>query len=83
MTRINSTRLPATARIDARLTVHPSTAAGRWTFYFDVINVLDRRNREAVFSDLVYDPASTRPRVDNSYGGGFPLLPTAGLRVRF
>ncbi|MGH9409821.1 MAG: hypothetical protein ACRD1V_10250 [Vicinamibacterales bacterium] len=47
------------------------------------INVLDRRNREAVFSDLVHDPASTRSRVDDSYGGGFPLRPTAGLRMRF
>lgn len=83
ITRINSARLPPLVRVDARFTLHPATSSGHWSFYADVINLLDRRNREAVFSDLVFNPSGVRPLVRNSYSGGFPLVPTFGIRARF
>jgi len=83
MTRINSSRLPPSSRVDFRATVHPRDGNGHWTFYLDVINVLDHRNRLAVFSDLVYNPSGPRPVVENTYGGGFPIIPSFGLKYRF
>jgi hypothetical protein len=83
MTRINSTRLPATSRLDVRTAWHPKDARGHWTFYLDVINVLNHRNRSAVFSELGYNPNGPRPLVVNDYGGGFPILPTFGIKRRF
>jgi outer membrane cobalamin receptor len=83
MTRINSSRLPVTSRVDFRATWHPRDAKGHWTFYLDVINVLDHKNQLAVFSDLVYNPAGPRPNVEINYGGGFPIIPSLGLKYRF
>lgn len=83
LSRINSSRLPATSRVDFRATLHPKNATGHWTFYLDIINVLNHRNRLAVFSDLGYNPSGTRPIVINQYGGGFPILPSIGLKYRF
>jgi hypothetical protein len=83
LSRINSSRLPATSRVDFRATLHPRDATGHWTFYLDVINVLDHRNQLAVFSDLEYNPAGPRPLVVNNYGGGFPIIPSLGLKYRF
>ena len=83
MTRINSSQLPTTSRVDFRATWHPRDANGHWTFYVDIINVLDHENQLAVFSDLVYNPAGPRPNVEITYGGGFPLIPSLGLKYRF
>jgi TonB dependent receptor-like, beta-barrel/TonB-dependent Receptor Plug Domain len=80
---INSSRLPASSRVDFRATLHPRDANGHWTFYLDVINVLNHRNRLAVFSDLSFNPAGPRPVVVNQYAGGFPILPSLGLKYRF
>lgn len=83
MDNINSTRLPATVRVDLRATLHPHGAAGRWQFYLDVINVLNRRNKQASFSSLEFNPAADRPRVDTVFAGGFPIVPTFGIKWRF
>jgi hypothetical protein len=83
LSRINSSRLPATSRVDVRATLHPRDGIGHWTFYVDVINVLDHRNQLAVFSDLHYNPSGPRPIIVNSYGGGFPIIPSLGLKYRF
>jgi outer membrane receptor for ferrienterochelin and colicin len=83
MSRINSTRLPATERIDVRATFHPRSPSGRWVFYVDVINVLNHRNSLSVVSQALFDPHGDRPRVDNAYGGGLPILPTFGIKWRF
>jgi hypothetical protein len=83
MARINSSQLPATSRVDFRATWHPRDAKGHWTFYLDVINVLDHENQLAVFSDLVYNPIGSRPNVEINYGGGFPIIPSLGLKYRF
>jgi hypothetical protein len=61
----------------------PRTPSGHWTFYVDVINVLNRRNSLSVFSELGYNPAGLRPVVVNTYGGGLPILPTFGVRWHF
>jgi hypothetical protein len=83
LSRINSSRLPATSRVDFRATLHPKDASGHWTFYVDVINVLNHRNRLGIFSDLDYNPSGPKPIVMNTYGGGFPILPSLGLKYRF
>ena len=83
LSRINSSRLPATSRVDFRATLHPKDANGHWTFYLDVINVLDHRNQLAVFSELDYNPSGPRPIIANRYGGGFPIIPSLGLKYRF
>jgi hypothetical protein len=83
MTRINSSRLPATSRVDFRATWHPRDPKGHWTFYLDIINVLDHKNQLAVFSDLVDNPSGPRPNVEINYGGGFPIIPSLGLKYRF
>jgi hypothetical protein len=83
MSRINAARLPATARLDVRATFGPRDAAGHWTFYVDVINVTNRRSQLSVFSQLGYNPLGPRPVVSNTFGGGFPILPTFGIRRRF
>ncbi len=83
MTRINSSRLAPSSRVDFRATLHPRDARGHWTFYVDIINVLDHRNQLAVFSDLQYNPSGPRPTVVNTYGGGFPIIPSFGLKYRF
>ena len=83
MTRINSSRLPPSSRVDFRATLHPRDANGHWTFYVDIINVLDHRNQLAVFSNVDHNPSGARPIVSNSYGGGFPIIPSLGLKYRF
>jgi hypothetical protein len=83
MARINSSRLPPTSRVDFRATWHPRDPKGHWTFYIDIINVLDHKNQLAVFSDLVYNPSGPRPNVEITYGGGFPIIPSLGLKYRF
>jgi hypothetical protein len=83
MSRINSSRLPPSSRVDVRATFHPRDANGHWTFYVDIINVLDHRNQLAVFSDLEYNPSGPRPIVVSTYGGGFPIIPSLGLKYRF
>jgi hypothetical protein len=80
---MNGGRLPASSRIDARVTWGSETGSGHWTFYVDVINVTNKRNKTAVFSELRYNPDGPRPIVANVTGGGFPILPTAGVRWRF
>jgi TonB dependent receptor len=83
MARINSARLAPSSRVDFRATLHPKDANGHWTFYVDVINVLNHRNRLAVFSTLDYNPYGPKPVVTNTYAGGFPILPSLGLKYRF
>ncbi|HEX4567483.1 MAG TPA: TonB-dependent receptor [Vicinamibacterales bacterium] len=80
---INSSRLPVTSRVDVRATLHPRDGNGHWTFYVDVINVLDHRNQLAVFSDLKFNPSGPKPIIVNTYGGGFPIIPSLGLKYRF
>ena len=57
-----SARLPAFARVDARVSFRPKGPSGRWLFYLDAINVLDRANVGA------YEPCSCTTRPETSRG---------------
>ena len=79
---LNTSRLPLYARLDVRTTFTPSRGS-RWQFYVEVINALNRRNAATESPELVYDPASDRPKLTFSPDGGFPILPSFGLRRTF
>ncbi|MBY0493870.1 MAG: TonB-dependent receptor [Cyanobacteria bacterium] len=83
ISNLNASRLPAFARLDMRVTFRPRWSGGRWQFYIDVINALNRKNAGSVEPVLEYDPQSDRPRVRSSPGNGLPLLPSLGIRYRF
>jgi hypothetical protein len=80
---INSARLPTFARLDLRVNFRPRGANGRWLFYLDLINVLNRENAGAYEATLEYDPASEQPRLVETPARGIPFLPSVGVRVRF
>ncbi len=76
-------RLPTYARVDLRITQRPGGADGRWSFYFEVINLLNRDNPVELETALEHDPAGSMPRVLARPTAGFPFLPSFGVRVRF
>ena len=82
---LSSVRLPAFARLDARLAFRPKGPDGRWLFYLDVINVLDRENVGAYIESLEHDPTpgADRPRLVIEPAPGVPFLPSVGVRFRF
>jgi len=65
---LNSATLPVFARVDVRATFKPSWFSGRWQFYVEVINVLNRENAGSLDPVLAYNPAGDRPSV--SYAAG-------------
>ena len=82
-TNLNSGRLPIFARVDLRVTFRPRWQNSRWQLYAEVINVLNRRNASGMSTELVYDPASDRPRVTTARDGSLGLLPSFGVRFKF
>ncbi len=80
---LNSARLPSFARVDARVSFRPRGPAGRWLFYLDVVNLLNRDNTGAYEAKLAYDPGADRPRFTETPSRGVPLLPSLGVRFRF
>lgn len=80
---LNNARLPDFARTDLRLTWKPRGTSGRWEFYAEVINVLNRDNAGVLTAELAYDPTSDRPKIVEFPDQGIPRLPTIGLRWRF
>jgi hypothetical protein len=83
VTNLNAARLPIFARLDVRATFRPRWSDGRWQFYVDVINALNRANAGSIEPVLEFDPQSDRPRVSSSGENGLPLLPSLGIRYRF
>ena len=83
VSNLNSARLPVFARLDLRATFSPRGRQGRWLFYLDIINVLNRKNPGIVNTTLEHDPASNSPKAVDSYGGSIPFLPSFGVRFRF
>ena len=75
-------RLPLFARVDVRATWRPRGAAGRWEFYAEVINLLNRKNAGAYEPRLEYDPASDRPPIVEERDQSIPRLPTVGVRFQ-
>jgi hypothetical protein len=80
---LNGGRLPLFARVDLRATWRPRGAAGRWEFYAEVINLLNRRNAGSLDPRLEYDPTSDRPRIVEVRDQSIPRFPTIGIRWRF
>ena len=76
-------RLAPYARVDLRLTYRPGGADGRWSWYLEVINALNRDNPVELATNLEYDPDGPWPRLVEMPTAGFPLLPSFGVRVRF
>ena len=80
---LNRARLPHYARVDLRVTYQRGGASGPWSFYIEVINLLNRNNAVVLEPRLSHDPGSERPRLSEVPEQGFPRIPTFGLRVRF
>lgn len=80
---INNARLPVFAREDVRMTWRPRGASGRWEFYAEVINLLNRKNAGTLDPRLQYDPTSDRPQIVEKRDQGIPRLPTLGVRFQF
>lgn len=83
ISNLNTSRLPDFARADLRATWKPRGADGRWEFYVEVINVLNRKNAGQLRAELAYDPSSDRPKIVEKPDQSVPRLPTIGLRWRF
>jgi hypothetical protein len=79
---LNSARLPVFARVDLRLNFKPKGARGRWLFYLDFINLLNRKNAGAIDTTLEYDPTADRPRPVEKPAASLPFLPSFGIRVK-
>ncbi len=80
---LNSATLPVFARVDVRATFRPGWANRRWQFYAEVINALNRENAGALSPVLEYNPSGSQPTLSFERRGGFPLLPSIGVRVQF
>jgi hypothetical protein len=80
---LNTARLPFFARVDVRATFKPSWSSNRWQFYVEIINLLNRNNAGSLDPVLAYNPGSDRPAITYDRRGGFPRLPSLGLRFRF
>lgn len=83
ISNLNGARLPLFARVDLRATWRPRGAQGRWELYFEVINLLNRKNAGTLDPQLEYDPTSDRPKIVEQADQGIPRFPTLGLRFRF
>ena len=83
VSNLNAARLPDFARVDVRLSFRPKGPAGRWLFYVEVINVLDRQNAASLDYDIRFDAEGDPFIASTRREGGVPLLPTFGLRFRF
>ena len=76
-------RLPYYGRLDLRIAHQPGGPSGRWLWYIEVINALNRDNPVELDAELEHDPAARVPRIVELPTAGFPLIPSFGLRIRF
>ncbi|MEP6783668.1 MAG: TonB-dependent receptor [Acidobacteriota bacterium] len=81
--RLNTAHVPVFARADIRLTFRPQWQGGRWQFYIEILNLLNRKNAATLDPELEYDASSDRPKVTMVSGAALPRLPSFGLRFRF
>ena len=75
--------LPHYARVDLRIANQPGGPSGHWSWYIEVINLLNRDNPVEVETSLAHDPDGPVPRIVENPTAGFPLIPSFGVRVRF
>jgi outer membrane receptor protein involved in Fe transport len=83
VSNLDTARLPLFARVDLRVTWRPRGPSGRWEFYGEVINLLDRQNAGALDARLEYDPTSEVPAIVEKRDQSIPRLPTIGIRVKW
>ncbi|MCY4632926.1 MAG: TonB-dependent receptor [Acidobacteria bacterium] len=76
-------RLPHYARVDLRIAHQPGGPSGRWLWYIEVINLLNRDNPVEFETELAHDPDRGVPRIVESPSAGFPIIPSFGVRIRF
>ncbi len=76
-------RLPYYSRLDLRIAYQPGGRTGRWSWYIEVINALNRDNPVELDAELEHDPTAGVPRIVELPTAGFPLIPSFGVRVRF
>lgn len=83
VSRLSTGRLPLFARVDLRASFRPKGPNGRWLFYLEVINLLDRDNVGAYEDSLAHAPGAEQPRLIQEPSRSIPLLPSFGVRFRF
>jgi hypothetical protein len=83
VSNLNNARMPTFSRSDFRVTWKPRGALGRWDFYLEVINVMNRENAIKIEPELVHDPKSDRPRIVEDTHDNLSRFPTIGVRWRF
>ena len=76
-------QLPYYGRLDLRIAHQPGGRTGRWSWYIEVINALNRDNPVELDAELEHDPSAAVPRIVELPTAGFPLIPSFGVRVRF
>ncbi len=77
----NSARWPSFARLDARFTYRTGGGEGRWLFYLEFLNLLNRDNTLVVNPIITFDGG--RPFVREEHVSSIPLMPNFGIRFRF
>jgi hypothetical protein len=76
---LNADRLPRYQRIDVRYVRYFETRRGRFSFYTDVFNLLNRHNARGYDYSVYVRPV----RVTRNYDTFLPRLPSAGLTWEF
>lgn len=79
---LHQERLGHYARVDLRIAHQPGGPSSRWSWYVEVINLLDRDNPLDVEHHLHYS-SDAAPTIQTEPLGGFPIIPSFGVRVRF
>ena len=74
-------RLAHYARVDLRISRRPGGPSGRWSWYLEVINLLNRTNPVDIEHTLIYPNGA--PTIQAKPRGGAPLIPSFGVRFRF
>ena len=75
-------RLAHYARVDLRISRRPGGPSGRWSWYVEVINLLNRTNPVDIDHTLIPSPDGV-PTIQTEPRGGAPLIPSFGVRFRF
>jgi len=78
---LNAQRLPAYARMDARIARYFDLGRGRFSVFLDMFNVFDRRNAESLDYEAYY--TNNRLIVDETISPMLGMLPTLGVRWEF
>ncbi len=76
-------RLPHYSRVDLRITNQRGGPSGRWSWYIEIINLLNRDNPVEIETSLAHNADGPMPRILENPTAGFPLIPSFGVRVRF